>query len=463
MPSSPRETITESRYDPRKRSESSPAQLLDLDSFFSASDEKVLLLIREDFTPELECLKRAYSHREGSSTPRSSPSPSQLLFDDEYDEVNRTLVSILALRWLHNRQYETFVGSQAHATRLSKASFEWLRALFNDDAMLDAQKLYALITSVVINDLGKDARLATTYQERTGIDISSLNHDAILLKAVDAGLMPSLDRLAPPQKAAVVRGLRLGADFNFGQLAQAENAPACLSVLRDMRDHDYAFHLHFMEQLLDIGGAAGHLDWTCAKKLTEPILQAWRSAYDAATKVVAGSLSPRAGYDRILIYRALDLGAKGFRELDVDNPQERALMRLLCMGGVVNLETARLYDLTWDDIENPTKHVLVRALNLDGAPGEPAVQPTYMPALLTQAVDADGPGTQNEKKRALQSTLRYLARVMTVDDKWEGSVSVIERDVLDVLKEVVQSPQFRMDPTILESAVVPKGVVCKKG
>ena len=118
--------------------------------------------------------------------------------------------------------------------------------------------------------------------------------------------------------------------------------------------------------------------------------------------------------------------------------------------------------MAWADLETSTKHSLVHALNVDGAPGEPAIQPTYMPALLTHAVDADGPGTRDGKKRALQSALRYLTRVMTVNVKWEGSVSVIERDVLNVLKEVVQSPQFREDPTILERAVVPKGVVCKE-
>lgn len=432
------------------------------ESFFGLSDSQVLFLIHDHFGPELSCLKRAYSHHELSSTQPSTPSPSQILFDAQYDEINRTLVSILALRWLYNGQYDIFVGSQAPTVKLSRASFEWTRAFFVD-AVTDEQDLYALITSVVINDLGKDAQLASTYRERTGIDISALNHDAILLKAVDADLVTCLDRLPARQKTAVVRGLRLGADFNFGQLAQAENAPACLSVVQEMRGQSYAFHLHFMEQLLDIAGAAGHLDWTCAQKLIEPILQAYHSAYDVTTDVVAGTLSPRDGYNRILVNRALALQEKGFRTLGIDDPNDRALMRLLCMGGVASLETAQLFDGTWSELETPTKNVLVHALNVDGTPGEPAIQPTYMPALLTQTVDADGPRTQEEKKRALLSSLRYLARVMTVDGKWEGSASVIERDVLNVLKEVAQSPQFRADPTILERAIVPEGTVCMKG
>lgn len=82
----------------------------------------------------------------------------------------------------------------------------------------------------------------------------------ILIKAVDAGLVHCLDRLSGDQKQEVVCGLRLGAKFNFGQLAQAENAPACLSSLMDMKSHPRAFHLHFLEQLLDMAGAAGHMD-----------------------------------------------------------------------------------------------------------------------------------------------------------------------------------------------------------
>jgi hypothetical protein len=429
------------------------------ESFFRLSDPEALLLIRDNFGPELACLKRVSSRPEPPSAKPSTASPSQILFDAQYDEVNRTLVGILALRWLHNGQYDVFVAGQSPTERLSRASFEWMRAFFID-AVGDKQKLDALITSVMINDLGKDKTLATRYRERTGIEISALNHDAILLRAVDADLVPCLDRLSAHQKEAVVRGLRLGADFNFGQLAQAENAPSCLSVLRSMQGQSYAFNLHFMEQLLDIASAAGHLDWTCAKKMIEPILQAYRSTYDVAVSVIKGSLSPREGYDRILIHRAEDLREKGFRSLSVDVPDHRALMRLLCMGGASSLEMAELFDDTWTDLEISTKDILVAALNVDGASGAPAIQPTYMPALLTQAVNEDGLKTQEEKKKVLLSCLRYMARVMTLEGEWDGSATVIERDVLNVLKDVVQSPGFRVDPTILERAVVPDGIVC---
>ncbi|TGO44231.1 hypothetical protein BCON_0567g00030 [Botryotinia convoluta] len=150
----------------------------------------------------------------------------------------------------------------------------------------------------------------------------------ILLKAVDAGLVPHLERLPSRQKAAVVRGLYLGAEFNFGQLAHAENAPSCLIALQDIR---------------------GHL----------------RTALQP--DVTTSSISPHDAYNRILINRTLALQKKGFRHLEIVNSQDRALMRLLSMGGVDSLETAQLFDEAWQDLENPTKDSLAHTLNMDGS------------------------------------------------------------------------------------------------
>jgi hypothetical protein len=56
--------------------------------------------------------------------------------------------------------------------------------------------LYAMVTSIVVNDLGKDPQLAIAYYNKTKEDISDLNHDIILLKAVKTGLVQCLD--CPP-------------------------------------------------------------------------------------------------------------------------------------------------------------------------------------------------------------------------------------------------------------------------
>lgn len=171
-------------------------------------------------------------------------------------------------------------------------------------------------------------------------------------------------------------------------------------------------------------------------KLVEPIIQ----AYDAATSVIAGKSGLRDGYDLILIRHAQLLQGEGFRELNARDPEDRALMRLLCMAGVADVEAAKLFDETWATLENVTKNSLVRSLNIDGSVAEPAVQPTYMPALLTQAADVGGPTPRQAKQAYLRSALRYLVRGMTTGVKPDGHTTVIERNVLGGAKRRCSEP-----------------------
>jgi hypothetical protein len=419
------------------------------DSLFARSDEELIRLVYKEFPEEIDRLRRAYSIRDGPWTPPSTPSPSYTIYNEDYDEVNRTLVGFLALRWIHTGQYETFIGAQESASQLTRTSFDWIREFYTQ-LVTDANTLFTLITSIVINDLGKDPQLASDCHAKTGVDFSTLNHDAILLVACKAGLVPSLDKLQDQDKDDVLRAIELGATFNFGQLAQAENAPACLSGLPRMKGHDRSFQLRFMEQLLDIAGAAGHMDWTCAKKLIQPIFDSYRNVYEVCEGVIAGSLTVRSGYDLILLRRAEFLREKDVRLFHVEeNAEDRALMRLFCMGNVTTQEKALLYEDAWRALEDPVRDTLAKALNLDGRRSEPAVQPTYIPALLGRIHDVN----------ALVCTLHYLSQVMSSTDVEDPSAVVIERSVYSVLKEFVEGDEFQEDPTILERIDVPDGVV----
>ncbi|RSM09200.1 hypothetical protein CEP52_004254 [Fusarium oligoseptatum] len=446
------------------------------ETFFSISDTQVIELIGEGFPEELARLARAYSIRDQAFTVPTTPSPSRILYQAEYDEVNRTIVAVLALRWIYNNDYASFVRAQPEATRLTRSSFDWVRGRLAD-ALSEPTDLHTLITLVLINDLGKDAQMTMDYMGCRGEDISALNHDTILLRAAEAGMVPCLGKISPRQLKQIMRSLEMGSEFNFGQFAQAENAPVCITRLQQADTDQHVFDLHFAEQLLDISGAAGHMDWTCAKKSIEPILDAYRNVYDVALQVVAGQLKPQAAQDVILVRRARILQAKGFRQLSTENPNERALMRLLCLGGVVDLETAELYGQVWDDLVSHDKTgstaSLIHTLNLSGSEVEPAVQPTYIPALLAQALSGEGPGggrpkTRVERRMALESALRYLDRVMTVEPRgWKGGLSgratVVERNVLDVIKGVVQGRHFRDDPSVLDAVDVPDAVVVLSG
>lgn len=361
-------------------------------------------------------------------------------------------MGLLSLRWIHLGDYENFARSQSSEVRLTKESFLWIRQ-FYQQAIVDSDALYALITSIIINDLGKDPQLASDYQKATGIDVSNSNHDAILLKACEAGLVDSLEKLPDQYKSDIVRAIELGATFNFGQLAQAENAPVCLSGLLQMKESPRSFQLRFMEQLLDIAGAAGHIDWTCAKKLTQPIFETYRNVFDACQGVITGTLDLQGGYDLIPIRRAVTLYNKGFRLMQVEESQnDRALLRLFCMGNVTTLETTQLFEATWNALDNSIREALVYSLNVNGQKGEPAVQPTYMPAFLSHMKDG----------RALTYAFRYLCRLLTATHVEDPSAVVVERSLLGVLKQYVESGEFDQDPTILERIDVPKGVVAQR-
>ncbi|KAK2758935.1 hypothetical protein CKAH01_16763 [Colletotrichum kahawae] len=437
------------------------ANSVNKDLFFVINDDELLHQIHGKFPQELDRLKRAYSIRDKHIARPSNPSPSQILFGTQFEEVNRTLVSVLSLRWIYRNQYEVFTRTQPNSVMLARLSFAWVRGIFME--RLESPKdLYALLVYIVINDLGKDPQLASDYLSKTGEDISSLNHDIILLKAVEAGLVPSVDSLSPQHRNEIVHGIRLGAEFNPGQLAQAENAPACLSSLLEMRGREKEFKFHFMQQLLDISGAAGHEDWTCAKKLIQPIAEAYRNVYEVAIGIISGEQGLREAYDVVLRRRSEMLHRKGFRSLRVTEPADRALMRLLCMGGVSDAVLAQLYWSAWEMLDECTKSTLVHALNVDGSVAEPAVQPTYFPAMLAQGLGGAAQLSRQEQLRRLQSMLWYLSRVMTLTEERDGQAIVIERSVLWVVKDTVQSQAFQDDPTILERADIPESAVAKR-
>ncbi|CAG8151719.1 unnamed protein product [Penicillium nalgiovense] len=91
------------------------------DSLFVRSDEDLIRLVYKEFPEEIDRLRRAYSIRDGPWTPSSTPSPSYILYNEEYDDVNRTLI-------------------HGFYTRL----------------ITDANALFTVITSIIVNDLGKD-------------------------------------------------------------------------------------------------------------------------------------------------------------------------------------------------------------------------------------------------------------------------------------------------------------------
>lgn len=452
-------------------------ETIHLNQFYTLDETQILKQIKEAFEPELERLKSAKAvegtvqQRQANGT-AERPTPSQILFGNNYDEINRTLVGILALRWIHNDDYDRFTSGQPTEFRLTKDSFEWLRQLFADGLKTE-DDLFALVVSMVINDLGKDPNLEEDYFQLTRQRLPEKNHDSLLLEAARVGMIPALDYLSPEKRQEVMLGLDLGSELNAGQLAQAESVPVNLEGLLEMRGHEHAFELKFMEQILDVAGAAGHIDSAGAKNLIEPVFQAFKTVHEVSLDIIAGRSSLRQGYDKVLTKRGNMLFIKGFRRLSVSDKEDRALLRLLTMGRTADLEQAELFSKAFHALDKRNKEQLVAGLNVDGNVNETAVLPYYMPAIISTTLANTKDVDETSKQRALTSLMRYLAKVLgspgvglpglAEDAVYNGEVSgiIIERN-MSKAQDVINSPEFKNNPDLLDGLAIPDGQVLQR-
>jgi hypothetical protein len=424
--------------------------------FFDADDAKALEMIADAFVPELERLRNASTASEpGTGNAHGqSQSPSCRLFGKEYDEVNRTLVGILALKWIWSRDYDAFTSSQNKFVKLKLETFEKLHKLFKE-GLPEKADLFNLLTSTIINDLGKDPALAEDVAQITGLPAHAINHDMVIYEAAKADLIPCIRRLDPKHKEELFLGLRLGSTLNGGQLAQAENVPGNLEGLLEMKGHRHAFDLKFLELILDVAGAAGHLDARCAKMMIEPVAQAYLTTYEVALNIIEGRSSLREGYDTVLSRRAEMLKEKGLRLLSVKDLQERALLRMLLMSRTADVEQAELFSKAYDALPLAIRRRLINGLNVDGYQDGKAILPYYMPAMFSEALENVAREPLPAKIEAMSSLMRFLTRVLDGTRSIPGTEGkVVERNLM-FARATIRSKEFKDDPTILDKLKIP--------
>lgn len=462
--------------------------------FWSIDEERLIQQIYAAFKDETDRLKSADAIERNTppTTDGQLPrTPSEILYAGEnYDEVNRTYVGILALRWAWNGDYERFTKGQAEKLRLTRQSFGWLGQYFRSNLPTAMDRL-SIVLAMVVNDLGKDPELPKDYMERTGKVLEG-NHDFILLEAAKAGMIPSLQYLDEKHRRDVMLGLELGSELNAGQLAQAENVPVNLEGLLGMQGNERAFNIKFIEQILDVAGAAGHVYADGIKNLTEPVFQAFKTVHEVSLCIIRQECTLRAGYDQVLSKRAALLHQEGFELLDVEKADQRALLRLLTMGRAATFEQADLLKKAFDALGPPWKEQLIAGLNIDGDESDQnAVIPYYMPAMIAETIRSTR--DSGKEQEALTSLMRYLARVLHWDegDDLETPLSpkrgnsatwpsmkndlprlmvrtptfdlnparegrVYERNTSRA-RDTISSRQFKEDPNVLDFVELPKG------
>lgn len=458
----------------------------------------ILPIIKEDFKYELPRLKRARADRRGIPEQRPD-SFGVLLYGKEdgeekamtYYELDRTLTAVQSLRWIKDGKRENF------NEKLSQESWEWIIARFNEeDARIfekeHAEECFALITSVIINDLGKDPELAKDYQkhvrsqkrggqpivteEAEGNNISSQNHDMILSLSIRANMIPCLSTLRPDLLHDILLGIHVSAECNLGQLAQAENLPASLYPLLRFRQNRRAWHFRFMEQVVDLAGARGHFDNTHALVFNEFVARGNRAAHTVAESVIWGGVDVVDGYNSVLLERYSLLQSKGYQtQLSIDQPSHRALMRLFCLSGTSDSTIAQFLEQTLlhSELAAPFREHLISSLTRTGLeyitefeniPSEdqttnhneqytPAIQITYSPSMLSGALSHPWP-SQSSKQIAISAILQYMSKCYTFTPseqinipKWHNDkVTVLERDVFSVVDAYVKTDRFFEKP-----------------
>ncbi|KAF5864139.1 hypothetical protein ETB97_008545 [Aspergillus alliaceus] len=439
--------------------ESELAAIIRRDELKSLSDEEAVRLLHKQFGDIFERLKNVpVNIEQGDGEPPKGNldgkdfTPSCFLFDEDYAEINRTVINFLALKWLLEGRHEAFTAYQPKAVKLSQETFNRFRQLAQE-ILEQPDDILALVVSLVLGDVGKDPDLV---KEIDKIDGKKTNHDEVLARAIELDYFRKALGLLPLRRQRdVVRGVKVGAKLNIPQLVQGENVPGSLRSIHKLRGHRQAFNLKYLEIMLDVSGAGAHLDARGAIRMIEPVCQSFLLAFPVLTDVITEKLSVRDAYNKVLQYRGELLANDGFPPLSTDNPSDRAFLRLCAMGRVAHRHLAELFDHAFRSLPAPTKQELIHGLNVDGCDGEDAVILYYMPAIFAEGLRVTRGASDEKQIEVLQSLMSFMARTYKDTKPITGHPSnIIERDV-SAAKDFIQREDFITNPTILNECILP--------
>ena len=428
--------------------------------FPELSDTKAVHMFGSAFKSELERLENAQLTVEsGTAKPAGSlengETPSRYLFREDFAEVNRTVVNMLALKWILAGDYDSFTACQREEGKLSRESFRRLCDFFGGYG-----DIYALLVAVVVDDLGKDPQLARDVVERShGHDSARnakmVNHSDFVYQAAKTDLIPALKRVSDSGRKAIISSMEIEGQLSIAQLVQGENVPASLSILKNIQDDGSGFRMRAMVTILDVAGAAAHSDARGCLVMTENIFQGYMTTIETLQKFIQGEIpSERACYDQVLTDRAKSLHLKGCELLSTDNAEQRALLRIFCMGRVDSKQLADAFTKSFTALPATEKKNLVQGLNVDGLNDGTAILPYYAPGLTAEVLRGVRGKEEPLLVEALSAFLRFLAKVMEERKAVSNTSGVIERD-LWFAQDVIKSSSFKDDPHVLDNVQLP--------
>ncbi|OJJ32638.1 hypothetical protein ASPWEDRAFT_588401 [Aspergillus wentii DTO 134E9] len=425
--------------------------------FPQLDDTSAVDLFRAKFEPELVHLQKASATVEsGAPDPPGSlngSTPSRYLYKHDYVEVNRTLVNMLALKWVLAGDYNAFTACQKEQGKLSEQSFREMKEYFNRRLPTN-EDIYYLLAAIVVDDIGKDPGLAKELGQRKQkalrANIRQGNHSEVLHDVAKAGKIQALNDLPEPGHTIVLRNIDIGERLNVSQLVQGENVPACLSILRQTKEDAQAFDMRAMVTVLDVAGAAAHRDARGCLVMNETVYKGYMTTIETMKRFVDGDIpSERECYDQLLSDRLNTVGMKE-DELSTDRAERRALLRMFCMGRVDTKSRADFFISAFRALQPTTRTDLVNGLNVDGLDDGVAVIPYYAPGLFAEVLRAYTDREDSDVVKALSAFMRLLARVFDGSKPEQGRKGdIIERD-LAFIQDDIKSEAFRRNPNILD-------------
>jgi hypothetical protein len=394
-----------------------------------------------------------------------------------HPEVERTLTSLVALAQILRGDYDGFTKSQTSPSiKLKQASFDHIRSVFfrvlgrKDGgpiplgnaalASVDLEKLDALMTYMVIHDLGKSKRFEKVASKVSG-EIT-VDHDRILVHGLSAEpmLSTSFERLSEHFQTLILKGM--SADFNMGQFAQGENVPASLNKLFDL--NEAAFDFYFLHLFLDVAGSSGVKTPHGSAMMIEPVFNGFRTGYEFLPRLYQGH-SGESVYAFFLETRARMFGLP----FTAGNATDYAVARLGLMSRMASAADAKLVLAAFESLDEGTRNLLVKELGVTGNGLEAAILPYYSPALIANlraavkgalkvasgtpsahpALDMHRPITRVSRKTwdTLPDAVKKL-RVPELESSSSPGVYCLVNDVLvaETLKEQVQASQGALTP-----------------
>lgn len=427
-----------------------------LSALFSSESDLAKITELSASYPEMGMLTVDVAASPESGTSSDKPTLGEQLLglsQDATKEFDRTATSLLNLGQVLRGDYEAFTDCQTDSsTRLTKESFAALQSYTRKvlgynrlTKRVNPDKLDAMITYLVINDLGKINAVVEEVESRTGK--KEQDHDAVLLTALSKypSLSPSFQRLVVPEQKIIIDSLK--PNFNIGQLIQGENVPASLNGLAQLKQDALDFYL--LHAIFDIAGARGQFIQNGSAIMTEPTWKGFQSAITAIEGLSRGE-TPDTAYKNFLDIRAKQLG------FSVDSPQNYALARIACM---MRLSTVGEMQAVRDALEAlPTdvRQRLEGELRVSGTNDTIAILPYYAPALLTnirRTVEQEG--THDAVHKSAQIGLEALARVYTESRSLllhKRGLGIYTVDIASLAKRAAENPQSILTDNLTISA-----------